>query len=185
MYENGPEPSNEFYITVLVDSEIRLLLGEEEEEIERLKTEYPVGRFSLVSRCEQFSGKSVYSTKAQFSEKGMAHEIVIKCCEEENGLRKSDRVLCVAIDKKKVFEVKRLRWNFRGNQAIFLDGLLVDMMWDVYDWFFREESGGFGVFMFRTRTGFDSRLWLEENKDSEAVGCHQFSLLICACKNPD
>lgn len=91
------------------------------------------------------------------------------------------------IDKKQVFEVKRLRWNFRGNQTIFLDGSVVDMMWDVYDWLFRPESAAettaaVAAFMFRTRRGLDSRLWLEEKTKQEKPG---FSLLIRARKNPD
>ncbi|KAE9467499.1 hypothetical protein C3L33_00599, partial [Rhododendron williamsianum] len=46
--------------------------------------------------------------------------------------------------------------NFRGNQSIFVDGLVVDLMWDVHDWLFNQKSG-IGVFMFRTRSGLDSR----------------------------
>ncbi|KAJ6937308.1 hypothetical protein NC652_011835 [Populus alba x Populus x berolinensis] len=82
-----------------------------------------------------------------------------------------------------VIRVKRLQWNFRGNQTIFLDGLLVDLLWDVHDWFYNPGSG-YAVFMFRTRSGMDSRLWLEEKlvqKDQERV---EFSLLIYASKSP-
>jgi hypothetical protein len=77
--------------------------------------------------------------------------------------------------------VKRLKWNFRGNQTIFVDGLLVDLLWDVHNWFFKGVYGN-AVFMFRNRSGLDSRLWLEEKlevKDKESV---DFSLLIYACK---
>ncbi|KAI9154151.1 hypothetical protein LWI28_021652 [Acer negundo] len=164
-YDNGLEPSNEFYVIVLVDSEICLLLGDINEDnnnnnnnvVEKLKSEYPLG---------------------------IAHDILIKCSGDEDGSR--NPVLSVSIDKKKIFQVKRLRWNFRGNQTIFLDGLLVDMMWDLHDWFFKETSG-FAVFMFRTRSGLDSRLWLEEKnlQKKEKEWSDQFSLLICACKNPD
>ena len=81
-----------------------------------------------------------------------------------------------------MIRVKRLHWNFRGNQTIFVDGLLVDLLWDVHDWFFNPSSSGYAVFMFRTRSGMDSRLWLEEknaHKDKDRV---EFSLLIYACK---
>lgn len=189
-YENnGPEPSHEFYVIVLVDSELCLILGdmneEEELNVKNLKSKFPVGKFSLVSRCERFSGSTVYSTKAKFSDSGNAHDILIKCTGEEGG-SKSNLVLSVSIDEKKLFQVKRLRWNFRGNQTIFLDNLLVDMMWDLHDWFFKEGNSGCAIFMFRTRTGLDSRLWLEaknlQQKGKEWVD-EQFSLLIYACKN--
>ncbi|KAJ7971499.1 DUF868 family protein [Quillaja saponaria] len=189
-YDTGPEPINGFYIIVLVDSEIGLILGdkdihEESLDMKKFKAEGQIklARFSLVSRIEKFSGNAVYSTKAQFSETGMTHHIVVKCGDEDEGSNSKRPVLCVYIDKKMIFQVKRLKWNFRGNQAIFLDGLLVDMMWDVHDWFFNPTSGS-AVFLFRTRSGLDSRLWLEEKilelKEQDRIG---FSLLISACNN--
>lgn len=181
-YDKGPEPTNGFYVMVLTDSEIGLLIGDKDDEI-KMKKGIPEAKFSLVCRSEQFCGSSVYSTKAQFCDAGIQHEIVIKCEREEEGTKSP--VLSVYIDQKIVFQVKRLRWNFRGNQAIFLDGLLVDMMWDVHDWFFNPKSRS-AIFLFRTRSGLNSRLWLEE-KVLEQKGQEkpQFSLLIFACKNPD
>ncbi|KAK9291075.1 hypothetical protein L1049_009262 [Liquidambar formosana] len=183
-YEAGPEPTNGFYVMVLADSEICLLLGDMDEklDVKEFKTGIPVAKFSLVSRSEYFSGNALYSTKAQFCDTGMAHDILIRCSREEGS---KSPVLSVCIDKRRVVQVKRLLWNFRGNQSLFVDGLLVDMMWDVHDWFFNPASGC-AVFMFRTRSGLDSRLWFEEKnlvqKGQERV---EFSLLICACKNPD
>ena len=191
-YGVGLEPINGFYVVVLVESELALILGDKQDN-EIFTKGVSEGKFSLVSRSETFSGHYVYTTKAQFSDKAMTHEIVVKCGKEEEEEEEGERekgsklnpVLSVCIDRKTIFQVKRLRWNFRGNQAIFLDGLVVDMMWDVHDWFFNTTSGC-AVFMFRTRSGLHSRLWLEETileqKEQEKA---EFSLLICACKNPD
>ncbi|TYJ50675.1 hypothetical protein E1A91_A01G225900v1 [Gossypium mustelinum] len=173
---NGsPEPNSKYSLIVLVDSRICFILGDNIDE----QHEKADPSFNLISRTETFIANTVYSTKARFCESGLAHDILIKCC---NGGE-----LCVSIDKKEVFQVKRLKWNFRGNQIIFLDGLLVDMMWDLHDWVFKQTNGR-AVFMFRTRSGFDSRLWLEEKsgclEHSDKGRGHEFSLLICACKNP-
>ncbi|XP_065856911.1 uncharacterized protein [Euphorbia lathyris] len=164
----SPEPISGFHIIVLVDSERVLFIGDEKSP-------------KLVSRIMQFFGNSGYSTRAQFSDSGIVHDILIKC--EEDGLKKNNPELSVNIDNRKIFEIKRLKWNFRGNQIIFLDGLLIDMMWDLHDWFFKVSGSGRGVFTFRTRSGLESRLWLEEKK----LGFKQndFSLFIYACKNPD
>ncbi|KAK7312631.1 hypothetical protein VNO77_36634 [Canavalia gladiata] len=181
-YDAGPEPVEGFYVVILVDSEIGLVLGDLAEEAinKRFKTSTHVAKVSLLSRREHCSGNTLYTTKAQFCDTGTWHDVVIRCTMENEGFKSP--VLSVCIDKKTVIRVKRLQWNFRGNQTIFVDGLLVDLLWDVHDWFFNPASG-YAVFMFRTRSGMDSRLWLEEKtaqKDKDRV---EFSLLIYACKS--
>ncbi|KAJ6897060.1 hypothetical protein NC651_023063 [Populus alba x Populus x berolinensis] len=129
-YELGPEPVEWFYVLVMVDSEIGLVLGD-------------IGEETLIKKFKT-SSTSVAKT---------------------------------------VIRVKRLQWNFRGNQTVFLDGLLVDLLWDVHDWFFNPGSG-YAVFMFRTRSGMDSRLWLEEKLVQKEQERLEFSLLIYASKSP-
>lgn len=180
--QDGPEPNKGFYISVLIDSELGLKLGDLKDDIEDISIN-GVTQFSLISRSEHFSGGGLFSTKVRFCEIGEIHNIVIKCIGDDKGVKNS--LFSVSIDGKDVIQVKRLQWNFRGNQTIFIDGLLVDMMWDLNDWLFNLKSG-YGVFMFRTRSGLHSRLWLEEKrfeeKEEERSG---FSLLICACKYTD
>lgn len=176
IYSLGPEPIDGFYVSVMVDSELCLLLGD-------MKTGTPVAKFPLISRREHFYGNTHYSTKAQFSDTGTYHDILIRCTgEEHEGLK--GPVLSVCVDKKKVILVRKLQWNFRGNRTIFVDGLLIDMMWDVHDWFFNP-APGYAVFMFRTRSGLESRLWLEEKVlHKEHDKGDQFSFLIYASKSP-
>ncbi|XP_051113357.1 uncharacterized protein LOC127239309, partial [Andrographis paniculata] len=203
-FESGPEPVDGYFILITINSEPALLLGGDgdtarESAVKKLK---PAGagaaKFSLISRQEQFSGSTQYSTRARFSDAGNCHDIVIRCGGGGGG--DSDGVkspaMSVYIDKKTVIRVKRLQWNFRGNQTIFLDGLLVDLLWDVHNWFYSDNNNcnnsnipaaGCAVFMFRTRSGMDSRLWLEEKmanrSDEDDEGKIGFSLLILACKN--
>ncbi|XP_070018807.1 uncharacterized protein [Nicotiana sylvestris] len=188
-YMSGPEPISGYYVLVIVDSEIGLILGNmaEEASFKKFKNGFPMAKFTLISRQEYFSGNTLYSTKAQFCDNGSTHDILISCSGEnggENEGKDNHPILSVSIDKKMVIRVKRLQWNFRGNQSIFLDGLLVDLMWDVHDWFFNPASGS-AVFMFRTRSGLESRLWLEDkdklkHKNQDKV---EFSLMIYACKS--
>ena len=123
-------------------------------------------------------GNSEYSSKAKFFDTGTWHEIKVTCVADDERIKKS-LSLNVCVDKKNVIQVKILRWNFRGNQTVFLDGKLVDFMWDVHDWFFESTSykksrARAGMFLFRPTSGLDSRLWLEEknlgNKEQEKVG---------------
>ncbi|XP_052187299.1 uncharacterized protein LOC127798052 [Diospyros lotus] len=181
-YNAGPEPVDGYYVLVMVDSELGLVLGNMAGEAvtKKLKTGTPIAKSSLVSRREHFSGNALYSTRAQFCDTGTSHDILIRCSGENEGLRHP--VLSVCIDKKMVIRVKRLQWNFRGNQTIFVDGLLVDLLWDVHDWFFNPASG-YAVFMFRTRSEADSRLWLEEKLVQKEQEKLEFSLLIYACRS--
>ncbi|KAI3746333.1 hypothetical protein L6452_08761 [Arctium lappa] len=190
-YEIGPEPVKGYFLAVLVNSEMILIGDEDFEELElkRLVFDYPLAKSSLVSRIERFSGGE-YSSRAKFFDTGTWHDIMITCVADDRKIKNS-LSLSVCIDKKNVIQVKRLRWNFRGNQTVFLDGMLVDLMWDVHDWFFDSNSSTksrsrAGIFLFRPRSGLDSRLWFEEKnlgeEEQEKVGS---SLLICACKTPD
>ncbi|KAK9069677.1 hypothetical protein SSX86_011581 [Deinandra increscens subsp. villosa] len=54
-------------------------------------------------------------------------------------------------------EVKRLQWKFRGNYTILVDGLPVEVYWDVYSWFFGKLMGN-AVFLFQTCL-FAEKLW--------------------------
>lgn len=117
---------------------------------------------------------------------------MIRVGADAEGLNR-DSTLSVYIDKKKVMRVKRLLWNFRGSQTIFLDGTssMIDMLWDVHDWFFSEASEGHGVFMFTTRSGLlNRRFWVEDEEEEKLVDksetdhrADDFSLLIYATKN--
>ncbi|KAI3776302.1 hypothetical protein L1987_46078 [Smallanthus sonchifolius] len=191
-YEIGPEPVKGYFVAVLVNSELVSIGDIEDVELKKIVLYYPFAKCSLVSRSERFLGNVEYSSRAKFFDTGMWHDILITCVADDQRTKNS-LSMCVCIDKKNVIHVKRLRWNFRGNQTVFLDGMLVDLMWDVHDWFFQSNSDSnsntksrsrSGIFLFRPRNGLDSRLWLEEknlDEKEEKVGA---SLLICACKNP-
>ncbi|KAJ0973447.1 hypothetical protein J5N97_021406 [Dioscorea zingiberensis] len=171
------EPAENFYLVIMADAEFALLLGDLSRDFVRMSENscVPIADFSLVSREEQAFTNGVYRTKAWFLDSGKVHEITIKCMKESG--------LWVWVDKKKVVQEQRLDWNFRGNQIVFIDGLSVDFLWDVFDLQFGGPSGC-GVFAFRTRSSLESRLWLEEEvvqqKEHNFSG---FSLLIQAFKS--
>ncbi|CAL0332325.1 unnamed protein product [Lupinus luteus] len=177
-YDTGPEPVNGFFVAILIDAELVLILGEETMTKKFKTRRIPLAKVSLLSRREHCSGNTIYTTKTQFCENGTLHDILIKCSGENEGLNYP--VLSVCIDNKTVIRVKRLQWNFRGNQSIFVDGLVVELLWDVHDWFFNPAHSGYAVFMFRTKSELDSRLWLQEKTTLGDEDTFEFSLLICA-----
>ncbi|KAJ4911883.1 hypothetical protein Rs2_06504 [Raphanus sativus] len=101
----------------------------------------PASPQALVMRREHVFGAGVFSTKARLG--GKDREIAIDCRVDE------DARLCFSVDSKQVLTIKRLRWKFRGNERVEIDGVSVQISWDVYSWLFQSKSLGHAVFMFR------------------------------------
>ncbi|CAN6197231.1 unnamed protein product [Urochloa humidicola] len=144
----SPEPAEGFYVAVVCDSEMVLLLGDMRNEAFRKTGAGRTGTDALlVARREHVVGKKVFSAKAQFFHHGRCHDVVIEC--DTAGAKDKDPCLVIHIDRKPVMRVRRLVWKFRGNQTILVDGLPVEVFWDVHSWLFGSATRN-AVFMFQT-----------------------------------
>ncbi|KAJ9167678.1 hypothetical protein P3X46_019292 [Hevea brasiliensis] len=144
-FGSGPEPQSGFYIAVVVDREIVLLVGDlTKQACAKTRAKRPERTQALVLRREHVYGNRVYSTKARFG--GKNRDISIDCTVN------SDARLCFSVDNKRVLQIKRLKWKFRGNEKIEVDGVPIQVSWDVYNWLFEDVNGGHAVFMFRFET---------------------------------
>ncbi|XWS17854.1 hypothetical protein CRYUN_Cryun33cG0104100 [Craigia yunnanensis] len=142
-FGSGPEPDSGFYIAVVVDGEMTLLVGDSTKEAYARTRAKKQGRIqALVLRREHVFGNKVYNTKARFG--GKSREISIDCRVNE------DAKLCFSVDNKRVLQIKRLKWKFRGSERIEVDGVSIQVSWDVYNWLFDQDlSNGHAVFMFK------------------------------------
>lgn len=127
--DRGPGPAAGYFVSVAVDGEVALVAGNNEEEVNTIK---------LISQMERarfggMRGGLRYATKARFEEKEMVIAISVDLQEEE---------MAMEIDGHSVFEVRRLRWNFRGSDGMVLrSGVRVRVSWDLHDWLFWEKGG--------------------------------------------
>ncbi|KAK9035469.1 hypothetical protein V6N11_077509 [Hibiscus sabdariffa] len=146
-FGSGPEPVEGFYLAVAFDQEMVLLLGDlKKEAYKKSGIKTPLDSDAVfIARREHIFGKKLYGAKAQFCDKGLIHDIVIEC----NTVDLKDPHLVIRIDSKTVMQVKRLKWKFRGNHTILVDGLPVQVFWDVHNWLFGNATGN-SVFMFQT-----------------------------------
>ena len=167
-YNLGPEPISDFYVVLIFDKKIALLVGDKNFSKGAANS---VADFSMVSRTVQVVGRTIYSTRARFYDEGKEHEITIRF--------QGELELSMHVDEKKVLHVRRLRWNFRGNDTVFVDGLAVDVMWDLFGWLFQDPTGC-AVVLMRTRATTKSRLWMleEEWGERDEGVCEGFSLVI-------
>lgn len=153
----GPEPLEGFYVGVVVDRQMVLLLGDLRKEAFKKSSAIPLPSNAVfVAKKEHVFGKKMFGNKAVFCDNGQIHDLVIEC--DTSGV--SDPCLIIRIDSKTVMQVKRLKWKFRGNHTILVDGLAVEVFWDVYNWLFGTSLGN-AVFMFRTCISAE-KLWAGE-----------------------
>eukprot|EP00249_Psilotum_nudum_P034329 c53268_g1_i1 orf=507-1400(+) len=189
-YGSSPEPLGGFYVAVVTEQEVVLLLGDMHKEAYRKTLANPPSTEStLLSRREDIFGRGLYSTKAHFTMNGLSHEIVIEC---HSGGDNRGPCLCVRVDRHLVLKVNRLIWKFRGNQTITIDGFPVELFWDVHNWLFSPNDAS-AVFMFRichsptepkVLSGTSPLEWQQsiscKHRENELPG---FSLLLYAWKS--
>uniref|UniRef100_A0A0E0MJM7 DUF868 domain-containing protein n=1 Tax=Oryza punctata TaxID=4537 RepID=A0A0E0MJM7_ORYPU len=183
----SPEPVSGYYVVVAVASaEVVLAVGDLAAEFVRAKFEgttqipraAPFARGERVVVVSSDAAAVTHTARARFAEGGAEHEVSVGCAPGGSGGGGDE--LWVSIDGKRAVQARRLRWNFRGNQTVFVDGEPVDVMWDLHGWWFRREPPGCAaVVMLRARSALESRLWLEEEAAAPA-----FSLLVEAFKSP-
>lgn len=146
-FNGETEPSSEYYVAVVCNEEVVLLLGDLKKDAYR-KTGCRPALIDpiLVSKKEHIFGKKKFSTKAKFYEKGRFHDISIECKNRSNNGNGNgngnscsggvDPEMEIRIDGHLVIHVKHLQWKFRGNESIHVNKLRVEVYWDVHDWLF-------------------------------------------------
>lgn len=170
----GPEPVEGFYVAVSFNQQLCLLVGDLEKEAYKKVDPAPLAsKASFVARKEDIFGKGLYCSKAQLCGKGRVHDIRI----EYDSLGKC---LTIFIDSTPVLEVTRLKWKFRGNQSILVDGVCVEVYWDVHSWLFGTLLGN-AIFLFRSHV--QSEPLAGRCKHTPTSNTHGFSLVLCAWKN--
>nr|XP_043636870.1 uncharacterized protein LOC122607865 [Erigeron canadensis] len=184
----SPEPLEGFYFAIVVNQDLILMLGDM---VKDAKNKIDASGFApnvvFVSKKEHIFGKKAYSTRGQFCGKGKVHDIMIEC----DLMGTNDPCLLIRIDGKTLMQVKHLRWKFRGNFTILVDGLPVEVYWDVHNWLFGKLMGE-AIFLFQTCLSAE-KMWASQSilEPSWSGSLHRdphtqglgFSLVLCAWKN--
>ncbi|XP_057468460.1 uncharacterized protein LOC130757676 [Actinidia eriantha] len=186
-FGSGPEPVEGYYLAVVCEGEMVLLIGDLRREASKKTNVTPSpSNAMLVSKREHIFGKRVFGTRAQFCDNGNVHSLTIEC----DTISVNDPCLVIRVDSKMLMQVKRLRWKFRGNDIIWVDGVPVEVFWDVHNWLFGTVSGR-AVFMFQTCLSFEksfsdprvSRWPCSRSFGEPKLPGLDFSLILFAWKN--
>ncbi|XWS64665.1 hypothetical protein CRYUN_Cryun05aG0022600 [Craigia yunnanensis] len=192
-FGSGPEPLEGFYVGIYANKQMVLLLGDMRKEAYKKTGSTPVPSTAVfVAKKEHVFGKRVFGTKAQFCDNGQIHDLIIEC----DTIGVNDPCLIIRLDGKALMQVNRLRWKFRGNHTILVDGMTVEVYWDVHNWLFGTSLGN-AVFMFKTFLAAEEKSWVSQPipnpstlqwsfshrfQDSKAQNLG-FSLILYAWKN--
>ena len=105
-FKYGLEPLEGFYLAVVFNGEIVLLLKDMRKKAFR-KTNSTFGLYNVVflTKKEYIFGKKLYDMKAQFRDNGQNHNLSIEC----DTIGVDNPFLAIHIDSKMVMQVKRLR----------------------------------------------------------------------------
>ncbi|XP_050133612.1 uncharacterized protein LOC126609728 isoform X2 [Malus sylvestris] len=145
-FGGGPEPCSNFYVALVCDEEIVLLLGDmKKKAYKRTKSRPALVEALLYHKKENVFAKKSFATRVKFDENIKEHDIVV----ESSTSGSIDPEMWISIDGFVLIHVKNLQWKFRGNQTVMVNMQPVQVFWDVHDWLFSSPGTGHGLFIFK------------------------------------
>ncbi|EOA32534.1 hypothetical protein CARUB_v10015817mg [Capsella rubella] len=156
-FSNFPEPSSGFYVSLVSHNAVVLTIGDlKNEALKRTKKNPSATEAALVSKQEHVHGKRVFYTRTAFGggESRRENEVVI----ETSLSGPNDPEMWITVDGVPAIRIMNLNWRFRGNEVVTVsDGVSVEIFWDVHDWLFETSGSSSGLFVFKPKSGFESR----------------------------
>lgn len=145
-FSGSPEPCTDYYVALVSDEEVVLLLGDyKKKAYKRTKSRPALVDAVLFYKKENVFGRKTFATRAKFDERTKEHEITV----ESTSFGHKEPEMWINIDGVVVIHVRNLDWKFRGNQNILVNKKPVQVFWDVHDWMFKSPGTGHGLFIFK------------------------------------
>lgn len=151
-FSSSPEPVSDYYVALVSDGEVVLLIGDQKKEaFKRMKSKSKASLVDsrLLNKKENVVGKKCFGARSLLGNGKKEHDIHIETSFSAN----YDPQMWIVIDQTVVVQVMNLHWRFRGNETVIVDDMPVQIFWDVYDWLFNGSGTGQGMFIFRQGGG--------------------------------
>ncbi|KAL2495833.1 Plant protein of unknown function [Forsythia ovata] len=145
-FSSSPEPTSDYYVALVSEEEVVLVLGDQKKEaFKRTKCRPSLQDAALVHKKEIVFAKKCFCTKSTLGQGKKEHNIII-----ESALSgPCDPEMWISVDGTASIRVTNLHWRFRGNETIMVDDLPIQILWDVHDWLYNGQHSGAGVFIFK------------------------------------
>ncbi|XP_065873170.1 uncharacterized protein [Euphorbia lathyris] len=145
-FSGSPEPCSDYYVALVSEGEVVLLLGDHKKKAyKRTRARPALIDPILFHKKENVFAKKSFATRARFDERKEEHDIIV----ESSTTGPKDPEMWISIDGLVVIHVKNLQWKFRGNQTVMVNKQPVQVLWDVHDWLFNTPGTGHGLFIFK------------------------------------
>lgn len=145
-FSGSPEPCTDFYVALVCEEEVVLLLGDlKKKAYKRTKSRPALVEAVLFYKKEHVFGKKCFSTRAKFDHRKKENEIVVES--STSGPR--DPEMWISIDGIVMIHIRNLQWKFRGNQTVMVNKQPVQVFWDVHAWLFCSPGSSHGLFIFK------------------------------------
>ncbi|KAJ7964661.1 DUF868 family protein [Quillaja saponaria] len=165
-FSGSPEPSSDYYVALVSDEEVVLLLGDYKKKAYKRTKSRPafIDAVQYYKKENVFAKKS-FSTRAKFDDRRESDIVV-----ESSTSGPKDPEMWISIDGIVLIHVKNLQWKFRGNQTVRVNKLPVQVLWDVHDWLFSSSGTGTGHGLFIFKPGPSEA---ESEKEGSDLGDHE------------
>lgn len=149
-FSSRPEPSGGYYVALVCEGEVALLLGDcKKEAYKRTKSRPSLADATLVCKRENVFGRKSFSTRVRFGEGGRKeHDVVVESSvpspggSAARGLAPAE--MSISVDGTVMIHVSNLQWKFRGNQTVVVERVPVQVFWDAHGWLFGDGGGSNG-----------------------------------------
>lgn len=143
---SSPEPAAGYYVALVCNEEVVLLLGDAKKEaFKRTKSRPSLEDAVLVCRRESVLGRRAFGARTRLDgRRSREHDIVVEIAP---GVPR-DPEMWVTVDGAVLVHVKNLQWKFRGNETVLVEQAPVQVIWDVHDWVF-SGPGSQAAFVFK------------------------------------
>ncbi|XP_009763291.1 uncharacterized protein [Nicotiana sylvestris] len=145
-FSSRPEPVSDYYVALVSEGEMILLLGDQNKEaFKRTKSRPALMDVVLVHKKETVYAKKYFCTRTMLGQGKKQHDITIECVISGP----SDPAMWISVDGTVSIRITNLHWRFRGNETVFVDNVPVEIFWDVHDWLYSGPHSGPGTFIFK------------------------------------
>ncbi|XP_076911495.1 uncharacterized protein LOC143569456 [Bidens hawaiensis] len=170
-FTGSPEPCSDFYVALVCNGEVVLLIGDMTEKVYRRTKARPCASDTLLFfKKEHVFGKKSFTTRAKFDKHRKDYGIVV----ESSTVGPNDPEMSISIDGTVLIHITNLQWKFRGNQTVLVNNQPIEVFWDVHAWLFLTPGSSYGLFIFKPSQA-NSEKDEDQNDDNNQNGTEQKS----------